>query len=493
MSDSSLALSQQQQLRQRLVPAQVRFGRLLEMSSPEFEDEVHRTLDENPALAIADSPEADPHDAGDDFNESARELQQADYAPDDVPDYGPGDSDSYGSGDIPAYRLRDTASHTAERYESVAAADPAGGAESLMEQLADIDMPDSPDRETAAYIIGSLDANGYLTRTPAEIADDMAFGQGIDVNRADVERVLGLLRRTLEPAGIAATDLRDCLLLQLRRMEPSVESRTAAEILERHFDLFAKKHYDRLAPALDIPAEAVDSALRLIRSLNPKPGSLLEQASAHDRLSYIVPDFTVETDSDGHATVSLNGHVPELSVEESFAIADDSPEAARLRPDALAFIRSRRDEAAEFISMTRMRGLTLMAVMEAIVQLQAPFFADYDRASIRPMVLRDVQRLTGLDLSVISRATATKYVATPRGTFPLKMFFNESVGEGDDAASQHAVMEALKNIISAEDPRRPLSDARLTELLAARGLTVARRTVAKYRERLGIPVARLRK
>ncbi len=487
MPDHSLSLNQQQQLRQRLVPAQVRFGRLLEMSTPEFEDEIHRTLDENPALAVADGPVADTRDAdGIAFSESARELQDADYAPDDRPDRSPAD-------DLPAYRLRDTASHTAERYESVAAAEPASAIEALDDQLADIDLPDSRDREIARYIIGSLDANGYLTRTAAEMADDMAFGQGLDVERADVERVLALLRDALEPAGIAATDLRDCLLLQLRRMTPSVESRTAAEILDRHFDLFAKKHYERLAPALDIPAAAVDDALRLIRSLNPKPGSLLEQAGGHDRARYIVPDFTVDTDSEGHATVGLTGHVPELALEETFDIADDSPEAARLRPDALAFIRTRRDEAAEFISMARMRGLTLMAVMEAIVKLQAPFFADYDRASIRPMVLRDVQRLTGLDLSVISRATATKYVATPRGTFPLKMFFNESVGEGDDAASQHAVMEAIKKLIDAEDSRHPLSDARLTELLAARGLAVARRTVAKYRERLGIPVARLRK
>lgn len=477
MTRNRFSLSQQQLLRQRLNPAQVRLGRLIEMSAPEFEDEVRRTVDENPALETIDTPqESNSRETDDDFNETAEQLQLADYAPDD----------------IPAYRLHDAAAHTAERYESVAAAEPDSAAESLLAQLADTDL-EPADRDIAAYIIGSLDANGYLTRTPAEIADDITFGAGVDTDPAEVESVLTYLRDNLEPAGIAATDLRDCLLLQLRRSRPTVESRTAIEILTRYFDLFSKKHYDRIAAAIDIDRAALDRALDLIRSLNPKPGALLEQPSESDRLRYIIPDFTVDTDSEGHTTVSLNGHVPELAIEETFRIEPDSPEAAGMRPDALAFIRTRREQAAEFISLARMRSLTLLAVMEAIVSLQAPFFTDYDPASIRPMVLRDIQDLTGLDLSVISRATATKYVATPRGTFPLKMFFNESVGQGDSAASRPAVTEAIKALIDAEDKDRPLSDARIGELLAERGMQVARRTIAKYRESLGIPVARLRK
>lgn len=477
MTRNRFSLSQQQLLRQRLNPAQVRLGRLIEMSAPEFEDEVRRTVDENPALETIDTPqESNSHETDDDFNETAEQLQLADYAPDD----------------IPAYRLHDAAAHTTERYESVAAAEPDSAAESLLAQLADTDL-EPADRDIAAYIIGSLDANGYLTRTPAEITDDITFGAGVDTDPAEVESVLTYLRDNLEPAGIAATDLRDCLLLQLRRSRPTVEIRTAIEILTRYFDLFSKKHYDRIAAALDIDRQALDRALDLIRSLNPKPGALLEQPSESDRLRYIIPDFTVDTDSDGHTTVSLNGHVPELAIEETFRIEPDSPEAAGMRPDALAFIRTRREQAAEFISLARMRSLTLLAVMEAIVSLQAPFFTDYDPASIRPMVLRDIQDLTGLDLSVISRATATKYVATPRGTFPLKMFFNESVGEGDSAASRPAVTEAIKALIDAEDKDKPLSDARIGELLAERGMQVARRTIAKYRESLGIPVARLRK
>ncbi len=232
----------------------------------------------------------------------------------------------------------------------------------------------------------------------------------------------------------------------------------------------------------------MEQALDIIKTLNPKPGALLEQMSPSDRLRYIVPDFTVDTDGAGNVTVSLNGNVPEMAVEKSFRLDPD----AAASPDVEAFVSARRDEAVDFINLSQMRGRTLMAVMQAIVKLQAPFFSGCDRSAIRPMVLRDVQRLTGLDLSVISRATATKYVSTPRGIYPLKMFFNESVSSDSDA-SQHTVMEAITDLVKAEDPAHPLSDGRLAALLAGRGLNVARRTVAKYRERLGIPVARLRR
>lgn len=474
MLDSGFRLNQQQQLRQKLNPAQVRFGRLLEMSGPEFDDEIRRVADENPALEVFDSTTGlSEQDTGQEtFSESADDLIRADYADPD---------------DIPPYRLRDTASHTAERFETVAAAEPQTGAEALEEQLDELHLAPAV-REAATYIIGNLDANGYLTRSIEEIADDIAFTAGIDLPVDTVRQALEVVRG-LDPAGIGAADLRECLILQLRRREATVESRTALEILKKHFDLFSKKHFDRIAAALDIPEEAVNRAVDLIKTLNPKPGALLEQVSVADRLRYIVPDFTVDTDGDGRVAVALNSPQPEMAIEKSFELSD----GASLRPEAEAFIRSRRDEANDFINMARMRARTLLSVMEAIVRLQTKFFTTFSRADIRPMVLRDVQSLTGLDLSVVSRATATKYVSTPRGTFPLKMFFNEGVGEGTDEASRHAVTEAIAALVAAEDKKSPLSDERLTDLLAERGLKVARRTVAKYRERMGIPVARLRK
>lgn len=471
-----MSLSQQQQLRLKLNPRQVRFGRLLEMSSPEFEDEVRRVLDENPALqeAEAPAPEVAAGD-GDDFAETAEELQRADYASDD---------------DVPSYRLRDTQSYTAERYDPVVAEDAPTVAESLMRQLADYDMSDL-DRETARYVIGNLDGNGYLTRDTDDIVYDIAMGAGINVPRARVEKVVGMVR-ALDPPGIGARDLRDCLLLQIDRLPPTVESRTAHEIIDKYFDLFSRKHTDRLAGALDIPPAAVDEALRLIRTLNPKPASLLEHSGPGDRVGYITPDFNVEVDADGMAVVSLTGHIPELAIEESFRLDGDEADTLRHDAEARSFIRARHDEAAEFISLTRMRGATLMAVMEAIVRLQPEFFATYDRSRLRPMVLRDIRRLTGLDLSVISRATTGKYVMTPHGMYPLKMFFNEGFNDSRGTSS-HAVAEAIRKLIETEDRRRPLTDAEICERLNADGYDLARRTVAKYRERLGFPVARLRR
>ncbi|MDO4319059.1 MAG: RNA polymerase factor sigma-54 [Bacteroidales bacterium] len=481
MIDANQGLSQHQQLRLKLNPKQMRFGRLLEMSSPEFEDEVRRMLDENPALQTVeggvDMPgHPDDDNAHDDFNETAEQLQRADYASDD---------------DVPSYRLRDSQSYTADRYEPVAADDAPTAAESLLRQLGDYDLDDT-DREVAVYVIGNLDANGYLTRSVGDIVYDVAMGAGIDVGEDDVRRMIDMVR-SLDPAGIGARDLRDCLLLQLDRMPVSVDVRTAREIVDKYFDLFSRKHFDRLAAALDIPEESLRDALDVIRSLNPKPASLLEPSGAGDRMGYITPDFNVEVDAAGVATVSLTGHVPELAIESSFAIDDNAPApVGRRDAEARAFIRNRRDDAAEFISMTRRRGETLMAVMQAIVRLQPEFFATYDRARLRPMVLRDIRRLTGLDLSVISRATAGKYVMTPDGMFPLKMFFNEGLND-ERGTSSHAVAEALRALIEGEDSRHPLTDAELCDRLVADGFDVARRTVAKYRERMGYPVARLRR
>lgn len=481
MIDANQNLSQQQQLRLKLNPKQMRFGRLLEMSSPEFEDEVRRMLDENPALRTVESDDKVAGDDGfesdhDEFNETAEQLQRADYASDD---------------DVPSYRLRDVQSYTADRYEHVVADDAPSAGESLMRQLAEYDLSDA-DREVAQYVIGNLDANGYLTRSAGDIVYDVATGAGIDVSEDDVRRIIELVR-SLEPAGIGARDLRDCLLLQLDRMPVSVDVRTAREIIGKHFDIFSRKHFDRLAAALDVPESALKDALAVIRTLNPKPASLLEQSGSGDRMGYITPDFNVEVDADGVATVSLTGHVPELAIESSFAIDDDdSLPAGRRGADARAFIHNRRDDAAEFISMARRRGETLLAVMQAIVKLQPEFFVTYDRARLRPMVLRDIQALTGLDLSVISRATAGKYVMTPDGMYPLKMFFNEGFNDANGTSS-HAVAEALRSFIEGEDSRHPLTDAELCERLQDAGFDVARRTVAKYRERMGFPVARLRR
>lgn len=470
MATQGQELSQQQQLKQRLSPRQLAFGRVLEMSAPEFEDEVRRVIDENPAIEVADHSHDDDAVAADDFNETAEQLQQADYA----------DGDDMPPLPRPAAAPRD------EWWLNNDPDDTASGYERLEQQLGLLELPEL-DRAVARYIIGNIDSNGYLARDLQSIADDIAIGAGLDVDINDVHRSLEAVR-SLEPAGICALNLRDCLMLQLDRMDGSRrEVGDAAAIVRDYFDLFSKRHFDRIMAATGFDRPRLDRAVRVITSLNPKPGSLLEGVGADDRTHHITPDFIVDTSPEGEVSVSMAGRVPELEVERSFM-----PGGAKVSAADEAFVRSRREEALEFIDLARRRGETLMAVMEAIVRLQPDFFTSYDRSRLRPMVLRDVGALTGLDLSVISRATASKYMSTPQGVFALKSLFSEGSGS-DGETSAHAVAEAIREIIAAEDKHSPLSDAEIGDLLASRGMVLARRTVAKYRERLGFPVARLRR
>lgn len=475
MSDETLSISQQTGLQQRLNPRQVIFGRFLEMTPPEVEDAVRRAVDENPALE--EKSAADSHESLDDFNETAEELQRADYGSDD---------------DIPFYRLEaNNRSADDDIYEPILSDSVSSLYEAMTVQLAELDL-DSDDMTVAEYIIGSLDDNGYLTRGLPEIAEDLEVREGMNVTVADVKRVFARVR-SLDPAGVGAVDLRDCLLLQIDRAPRSLEVRVAREIVADWFDLFSKKHYDKIRSHLGIDRDVLARAIDFITTLNPKPGSLLEEVTPSDRLRHIVPDFSVDVDSEGHVSVSLLSRTPELAVESSFDLPDAEPVPAdRRQREARMFIKRRRDEALSFIKMLELRSQTLMAVMESIVRLQPRFFATDDTSTIKPMIIRDIAEMTGLDISVISRATTGKYVLTRHGVYPLKMFFNERPKEDADMSS-HEIVEALRQIIDSEDKQRPLSDEALRERLAAAGYDIARRTVTKYRERLGQPVARLRK
>lgn len=476
----SIGLEQHTRMQQRLNPRQVVFGRYLEMTAPEFEEEVRRVIDENPALAVSDATASD-HDGGSDsdnsFDESPEQLQLADYGSED---------------DIPVYNLEKSDKSTRDFYpqDFLSSADDSSLVEVMTAQLADIDLSEK-ERKIAEYIIGNLDANGYMTRSLPDIAEDMAIAEGIDTDMAEIKAVFAQIRH-LDPAGIAAVDLRDCLLLQIDRQPASRITSVAREIIADCFDLFSKKHYDKLRSQLGIDDDELRDALDYIRTLNPKPGSLIEGNSVNDRLRHIIPDFAVEVDSDGHATVSLLNYVPELAIEESFRIDDLPPASNKRDADAMSFIRRRHDDAVAFISLLKMRADTLMTVMKAIVKIQSRFFTLGDTSTIRPMIIKDIADITGLNISVISRATAGKYVLTNQGVYPLKMFFNERPKDDVDTSS-HEILAALSEIIKTEDKSRPMSDDALCKVLAGKGYDIARRTVTKYRERLGLPVARLRK
>lgn len=471
-------LQQQQELKQlqRLTPMQVQFVRMLEMTGPELEGEVNRALDEMPALEIAENQGVTPDNDG--FNETAEQVQLADYGNDD---------------DIPSYMLdASNRSVNDSYYTPVAVNDELTLAEDLTRQLSE--LPLSPRQLTIArYIIGNLDSNGYLKRTPEAIADDITFTESVETEAAEVSKVIDIIR-TLDPAGVGAVDLRDCLLLQLNRRQPTVEVITAREIITHYFDLFSKKHFDRLADLLGIDTERLTAAVDIISRLNPKPGNQLNDSAIEHSGRQIVPELQVEIDSDNNLTVSLLNNIPDLALSRSFSL--DTPVSATLTPrqrtDAATFIRTRRDEAQAFIKTLQMRQSTLLNVMTAIASLQRDFFLTGDETRLHPMILKDVAAVTGYDLSVISRATASKYVLAPSGIYPLKFFFNERPKADDDVTS-HQIIDAIKTIISQEDKRSPLPDETIAAMLSEKGFNIARRTVAKYRERLGLPVARLRK
>lgn len=458
-----LDIQQSQQLTQRLSPRQVQYARLLEMTAPEVEEEVLRQLDDNPALEVIDVDEPQPDDY---------EAQAAD------PDYDddPADRIPAGRADVASWQAQDDAGTDLTTYLS----------EQIGQTLVEGDI-----KRLALYIIGNLDANGYLTRTLASMADDIAFATGRETDMADMRRAFALVRE-LDPAGVGAVDLRDCMLLQLDRRQPvTLELKAAREIVADYFDLLSKKHYDRLAAQMGIDSATLADALEIIRSLNPKPGSAMAQSSTDMRLSQITPDVAVEC-QDGRVHVSLVSNLPHLQIERAFDILSAEPPRTKREREAQAFIKLKRDDAEAFIAALRQRGATLIDVTEAIARRQADFFATGDPARLRPMILKDIAADTGYDLSTISRATAGKYVATDLGVYPLKMFFNEAPTDDADTSS-HEMMHAIKAIVDAEDKRHPLSDLAIEQEMLAKGYKIARRTITKYREKMGIPVGRLRK
>lgn len=481
--DVSLQLTQEQRLQQRLSPQQVMFGRVLEMSSPEIEDEVRRELDDNPALEIASSDHEIPEENS--FEETSDELMRADYADtDDIPFY-----DEF-------HARSKKNSQTDFDLLSLAEADndDEGSIHSVLEsRLSDLNLTPQ-EHHLAEYIIGNLDSNGYLHRTLSSIASDIAAAEGVEPDIQSLRKVFAKIR-TLEPAGIGAVDLRDCLLLQLDRMPSSLPQRVAREIIADNFDIFSKKHFERLQNHLGVDEEILQDALRLIRTLNPKPGALLGGSASSDRANHIIPDFAVEPEEGtGIFNVTLINRTPELTIDESFSLDQYSaqPNATRQQREAYAFIKRKHDDARQFIRMLQERSRTLLTVMEAIVARQAAFFISGNTSDLAPMILKDISGDTGFDISTVSRAASGKYVLTPHGTYPLKLFFNERPKAQPDSTS-HKLVEAMREIIDKEDKRHPYSDEALKEILIGKGFDIARRTVAKYREKLGYPVGRLRK
>lgn len=456
---SSQSLSLDQRLSMRLSAQQLRFVKLLEFNAPELEDAVEREIEDNPALEVVEEPE-----------NVDRELPKYrtsinNSSPDDYSDYD--------------FSPPDTGESL---YDS------------LLRQLSERDIPEKV-RQAATYVIGNLDSNGYLHRTIPAIVNDMAFGPGIDVTEDDARRALDIVR-DLEPYGVGAADLRECLMIQLRHLPDSQQKEDALKIIESQFEAFSMKHTHRIITGLKIDKERVRRAIDLILTLNPKPGASINSDAGNTNI--IIPDLVISTE-DGILSVATNNRIPELAIDRSFSEAVREMESGERRKAKRGseFITSRYNDARDFIKILRQRQETLITVMTAIMKIQHEYFMTQDVYRLKPMMIKDISAMTGLDLSVISRATNNKYVATPWGIFPLRFFFSDSIGEeGDDAAetlTNRKIEAEICALVEKEDKQHPLSDEKIRQEMEAKGYDVSRRTVAKYRDRQGIPVARLRK
>ncbi len=445
----------EQRIGMRLSQQQLRFVKLLELNAPELDDAVERELEDNPALGVKEETQEE--------DTNRYPLFFARGGEDEYPAFAPADESE-------------------SLYDH------------LYSQLSERRL--SPKVELAArYIIGNLDSNGYLGRTLPNLVNDMAFGPGIDVDDVEAHEALDAVR-SLDPPGVGAFDLRDCLELQLVSLPTGEVRDDALRIIREAYDAFAMKHKHRIISQLHMSPDRADEALALILSLNPKPGNALSSDPSEES-NIIIPDFIVNNE-DGEITISLNNKIPELQIEQSFDQAMANLErTAKGRPKkGSEFIVSRYNDARDFIRVLTQRQQTMMSVMSAIVKIQKEYFLTEDVYKLRPMMIKNVAELTGLDLSVISRATTNKFVATPWGIFPLRFFFSDSIGEtaeDGNAATNRKIEAEIAAMVENEDKRHPLSDQRIMEEMTARGYEVSRRTIAKYRDRQGIPVARLRK
>ena len=456
-SDQSLALEQKTVM--RLSQQQLKFTKLLEYTAPELEEAIDRELEENPALEIDE-------DQSETIQEPPRYRLYANNqsAEDQIYDFSPPDAGE---------TLLDA----------------------LLRQLSERKLPDLV-RTTARFIIGNIDSNGYLRRPLQGIINDMAFGPGINVDLASAEEALEVVR-DFEPYGVGASDLRECLLLQLRHLPKSQTVEDALNILDNQFEAFSMKHSHKLVSALKLSPQRVKDAVDLIRTLNPKPGTAF--SSSLDTSNVIVPDLNVSVEDD-RISISTNNRIPELTIDRTFSEAMATLNAtavARKAKKGNEFIISRYNDARDFIRILKQRQETLMNVMSAIVKIQKEYFLTQNIYRLKPMMIKDIAALTGYDLSVVSRATTNKHVNTPWGIFPLRFFFSDSIGtensEDVEVLTNRKIEAEITKIVEEEDKNHPLSDEKIRLEMEKRGYDVSRRTIAKYRDRKGIPVARLRK
>ncbi len=473
-----------QKLEQRLSPQQIQLMKLLQVPTMELDQRIKQELEENPALEEGkDEPLDEFEGQEDDFNEGDEDydndFELSDYFDDDTPDY--------------KTQVNNTSKDEEER--AIPLSVEASFQEKLTEQLHLLYLDDTQ-FIIADTIIGNIDESGYLNRDIESIVDDLAFSANIIVTPEEVETVLKLVQE-LDPAGIGARDLRECLLLQIeRKQEGNITLYTAKKILQDHFEEFTKKHYDKIQKKLEIESEDLKQAIDAIIKLNPKPGGSMKEGAKSQQ--QVIPDFIIN-DLEGRLELSLNSrNAPELKVSKEYEHLlrsySEGAKTSKSDREAVSFVKAKLDGALWFIDAIKQRQHTLLSTMEAIMNYQLDFFLSGDDTKLKPMILKDIAEKVALDISTVSRVANSKYVQTNYGVYSLKYFFSESLStDSGEEVSTREVKKILSDAIEAENKAKPLTDEHLAKLLNDKGYNIARRTIAKYREQLNIPVARLRK
>ena len=482
-----LKQSLQQKQLQRLSPQQIQLMKLLQVPTVELEARIKEELEANPALeeGLEQESQDDLAEQEVDRDESLEEFNFDEYLDDDTPDY-----------------KTSIRNHGADLEEKDI---PLGAGSTFREQLISqlgLQKLADYDRMLGEHLIGQIDDAGYLRRDLESIVNDLAFTQNLMVEREDLEKVLNVIQ-TLDPAGVGATSLQECLLIQIRRKQEQIIDEVrrvsmilASKILEDDYDAFTKKHYSQILEKFKIDEDVLKLALDEITKLNPKPGNSGGDLSR--LVQHVVPDFILRL-RDEELVVTLNQrNAPDLRIspvyKEMMETYSSGAKTSKEQKEALSFVKQKVDAAKWFVDAIRQRQMTLMKTINAIVDHQEAYFTSGDETDIKPMILKDIAEMIDMDISTVSRVANSKYVQTPYGTFLLKTFFSESLStdSGEDVSSRE-VKRILQDAINEEDKKKPLTDEKLGKILNEKGYHIARRTVAKYREQLGIPVARLRK
>ena len=477
----------QQKLLQKLSPQQIQTIKLLEIPTIELEQRIKKEIEENPVLEIGAQETEDNSNKDEDVAENEIGNDQDEFS---LNDY-------LNDEDIPTYKLN-SGNYSKEEIKTEI---PFSVGDTFYDHLeAQLGLRRLTEKQQilGKHILGNIDEDGYLRRKPENIVDDLAFSMNISATEDEILDVLYIIQ-DFDPPGVCALDLQECLLLQINRKDDDdAVVELAREILKNYFNEFTKKHYDKIITRLDITEEELKEAIEEILKLNPKPGSSYSDP-LNKTVQHIVPDFIVET-RDGDLELTLNSrNVPDLHVSRRYADMLESYKQnkeghTRVQKEAVSFVRQKLDSAKWFIDAIKQRHNTLLLTMEAILEYQQAFFEDEDDVKLRPMILKDIAEMTHLDISTISRVANSKYVQTPFNIYPLKYFFSEGLmNEEGEEVSTREIKKILKECVENENKKKPVTDEKLAIILKEKGYRIARRTVAKYREQLNIPVARLRK